>query len=94
VYDLPAQRLASQHTPTADCPIPQTYIDCILDGCLQYGPLFAQEFLQSTRGWKREAFVNDRDASLKKYPGKHKRRIDARVIDRLMEEFVEYDDAL
>lgn len=99
MYDLPtttSPSLQEKHSPTPDCPIPQTYVDCILDGCLQYGIQFAQEFLQSTSGWVKEALLNDRHAAVakRKYTGNHEGQHDPSVIDQLIEQFVQYEELI
>ncbi|TPX58115.1 hypothetical protein PhCBS80983_g03369 [Powellomyces hirtus] len=57
------------HTPTPTIPIPQSYIDCILTGCLQYGPAFAHDFVTHTKGWESGTWINDRhaDVSVRRY---------------------------
>ncbi|KAJ3315032.1 hypothetical protein HDV04_004832 [Boothiomyces sp. JEL0838] len=62
-----------EHIPTPNCPIPQSYIDCILAGCLSIGKEFAEEFVLSTRGWNSECWWNDREAciTIKKYNSQH-----------------------
>ena len=49
-----------QHSPCAKFPIPQSYVDCILSGCLYYGEDFARDFVKSTHGWCYESFLQDR----------------------------------
>lgn len=51
-----------KHIPSPKCPIPQSYLDCILVGCLTFGREFAQEFIKSTKGWCPKSFLNDRYA--------------------------------
>jgi cation transport regulator ChaC len=53
-------KTCAPHTPSKLYPIPQSYLDCILAGCLQYGNDFARGFLTSTKGWKLELLLNDR----------------------------------
>lgn len=48
--------------PDAEHPIPQSYIDVVLTGFLDFGTDFAKEFVDSTEGWK--YIVNDRDNPL------------------------------
>jgi hypothetical protein len=38
--------------PDAEHPIPQSYIDVVLNGFLDFGIDFAKEFIDSTDGWK------------------------------------------
>lgn len=48
----------------ASHPIPQSYVDIILQGCWTYSTDFATQFMETTRGWpsddSKNAFVNDR----------------------------------
>jgi len=42
-----------------DFPICQTYLDCVLNGCLEWGGEdVAEQFILSTGGWS-EFFLND-----------------------------------
>lgn len=50
----------SAETPLPNRPIMQTYLDVILNGCLDYGESFARRFLQTTSPWQH--LVNDRRA--------------------------------
>lgn len=61
VYELPSNKL--QHTPSPTTPIPQSYVDCILAGCLLYGATFAHQFIEQTAGWDAGTWVNDRNAN-------------------------------
>ncbi|KAJ3274377.1 hypothetical protein HDV01_002981 [Terramyces sp. JEL0728] len=45
---------------TVDLPIPQSYIDCCLTGCLSIGVDFAKEFIASTKGWALFPLMFDR----------------------------------
>ncbi len=38
-------------TPDEHSPILQSYLDVILQGCLEYGEDFAEEFIKTTHGW-------------------------------------------
>jgi cation transport regulator ChaC len=49
------------HVPSPVCPIPMSYLDVILSGCLSFGYEFAKEFLLSTKGWCSKSLVNDRN---------------------------------
>ncbi|KAJ3005783.1 hypothetical protein HKX48_000467 [Thoreauomyces humboldtii] len=60
VYQQLAEHVV--HIPTPAIPIPQSYVDCILTGCLQYGPAFARDFVQQTHGWDAGPWINDRHA--------------------------------
>jgi hypothetical protein len=50
--------------PSLRYPIAQTYVDIMLRGCLSISKEFAQEFLQTTKGWhlKDDQHNNDSDA--------------------------------
>jgi len=48
----------SQAAPEAARPIMQSYLDVILNGCLNYGPDFARRFTELTGQWQH--LVNDR----------------------------------
>jgi hypothetical protein len=50
----------SNHKPSPCCPIPQSYVDCVLIGCLRFGKEFAQRFIQTTKGWCQKSIWNDR----------------------------------
>ncbi|XJO73775.1 hypothetical protein BDV3_004702 [Batrachochytrium dendrobatidis] len=70
LYEDPTGHIstAKTHTPCIHCPIPQSYIDCMISGCLEFGIHFAQQFVASTDGWE-GTWLDDRFASdaLKKY---------------------------
>ncbi|KAJ3055192.1 hypothetical protein HK097_011268 [Rhizophlyctis rosea] len=57
------------HIPCCNSPIPQSYIDCIIAGCLMYGAEFTRQFINSTIGWDSGVWLNDRhaDESVRKY---------------------------
>ncbi|KAJ1558742.1 hypothetical protein HK096_005794 [Nowakowskiella sp. JEL0078] len=87
------EKKAQTFSPTPNVPIPQTYIDCIMQGCLLYSPLFAKRFVQLTRGWECSAngsWIDDRNSIIPKY----KRRPevgeisspDCRAIDEVLKE--------
>lgn len=63
--------IQQEHSPSFDCPIPASYIDCILKGCLKYSYEFALLFLCSTKGFSYDHYLNDRDHELlnRKYCG-------------------------
>jgi len=61
--------IQEEHTTTSiEHPIPQSYVDIILRGCLSISPEFAKEFLRETHGWKSDDvyWVDDRHDPL--YP--------------------------
>ena len=49
------------HSPSPSCPIPQSYLDCIMVGCLNIGQEFAQEFIKLTKGWCEKSYLLDRN---------------------------------
>ncbi|KAJ3061234.1 hypothetical protein HDU98_002853 [Podochytrium sp. JEL0797] len=58
-YVLPT----AEHTACKNIPIPQSYIDCIMEGALtEHGIAFAQDFINLTDGWAGAHWINDRDA--------------------------------
>jgi hypothetical protein len=89
VYQLPN---ASQvdHLPSDDYPIPQTYIDTIIAGCLNYGHEFTKAFLQLTRGWTRDYLKNDRHNPLKKFTFETI-SINPKIFDYLIQENVRFE---
>ncbi|KAI8824845.1 uncharacterized protein EV422DRAFT_516375 [Fimicolochytrium jonesii] len=98
VYELPppssrtsaCMRPAAPHTPTPCTPIPQSYIDCILTGCLAIHPTFARLFIDHTAGWDSGPWINDRAAcerSVKRYVGAEAER-GAEEVDGLLREGV------
>lgn len=48
-----------QLSPTDKMPIAQSYVDVVMDGCLEIGESFAREFVALTAGWK-APWVDDR----------------------------------
>ena len=89
VYKLPNSK-RSNHIPSSDYPIPQSYIDTILEGCLNYGYDFVKAFLTLTRGWTRDYVLNDRKKPLKKFT-LNSSLIDPRVLDDLIQENVIFE---
>ncbi|KAL2915878.1 hypothetical protein HK105_204579 [Polyrhizophydium stewartii] len=61
-------RRSPKHTPCRVCPIPQSYVDCIIDGCLRFGVGFAADFIATTHGWD-GVWIDDRNAcaAVRKY---------------------------
>lgn len=55
--------LNDNHLPCESFPIPQSYIDCVLSGCLRFGIEFAREFLKTTDCWS-GSWINDRNACI------------------------------
>lgn len=89
VYQLPNSKKSS-HLPSSDHPIPQSYIDTIIAGCLNYGQEFTRAFLQLTRGWTRDFLMNDRHQPLKKFTI-DKTSINPMVFDYLIQENVIFE---
>lgn len=89
VYQLP-NSTKSVHFPSIDYPIPQSYIDTIIAGCLNYGQEFTRAFLQLTRGWTRGCLMNDRQKPLKKFTI-DKLSINPMVFDNLIQENVIFE---
>lgn len=46
--------------PTAIYPLLQSYIDLVLQGCLEYGPDYARELIETTADWDQH-WLNDRE---------------------------------
>jgi hypothetical protein len=65
--------------PSLECPIAQSYVDFVLEGCLQFGEHFAKRFIQSTSGWE-YPWINDRDKP------RYRRaiKVDAERIDEIL----------
>lgn len=61
---LEKDALLETHLPSTAFPIPQSYLDCVLIGCMHYGLDFARQFILSTDGWCPLSWLNDRDARL------------------------------
>ncbi|KAJ3068186.1 Cytosolic carboxypeptidase 2 [Podochytrium sp. JEL0797] len=58
-YVLPT----AEHTACKNIPIPQSYIDCIMEGALkEHGIAFAEDFIHLTDGWAGAHWINDRNA--------------------------------
>ena len=45
--------------PDAEYPLLQSYIDVVIEGGLEYGPDFAREIIETTKGWSKY-WLNDR----------------------------------
>lgn len=85
-------------------PIPQSYVDIILKGCLTISEDFARSFIDTTKGWHNQdgegpSFVDDRENPIYIRADKEASAEHAEVIDQLLEEHrptafenrVEYD---
>lgn len=67
--------------PTPEKPIMQSYLDVILNGCLDYGPEFAARFAQTTHFW--EHLVDDRHQP--QYPRPLKSTVRIPQIDQIIQ---------
>ncbi|KAJ3046275.1 hypothetical protein HDV00_000088 [Rhizophlyctis rosea] len=82
------------HKPCRKSPIPQSYIDCIIAGCMMYGSEFTRQFVCSTLGWDSGVWLNDRhaDESVRKYVPNvacgEVDVVDADVVDGLLKEVI------
>jgi hypothetical protein len=85
------QEKNNTHRPSMNCPIPLSYIDVILSGCLSFGREFAREFLVSTKGWCPKSVLNDRNREVRKYSlsygDNHRVIVDQLLVDVLPLEF-------
>jgi hypothetical protein len=72
----------------ASHPIPQSYVDIIIRGCLTISEEFAKTFVETTAGWNDESaeehFVDDRDVPLYKRADTDYSNANAHKIDRLL----------
>ena len=89
VYQLPDSK-KSRHIPSCDYPIPQSYIDTIMAGCLNYGQEFTRAFLKLTGGWTKDYLMNDRKRPLKKFTVE-KNHIDPMFFDYLIQANVVFE---
>lgn len=82
-------------------PIPQSYVDIIIRGCLTISEDFARSFIETTHGWNHEEdhWVDDRELPIYKradpeYSNEHGEKIDNLLeehIEEQIEERVQYD---
>lgn len=82
-------------------PIPQSYVDIIIRGCLTISEDFARSFIETTKGWKHDEdhWVDDRDVPIYSRADSEFSNANADKIDKLIEEHkpealeerVEYD---
>lgn len=77
-------RVVEKCQPESTTPLPQTYIDTCLKGCLEIGnQMLAQEFIDETIGWD-GIWINDREYPV--YPrAAQVSKTDIEVIDRLLD---------
>jgi len=94
VYIIPKENQLQR--ATFELPILQSYIDIVINGCLEYGEEFARKFIQTTYGWN-NYWLNDR--SIPRRPWIHEknfRKIDTLLKEELREKYtiklpVDYD---
>lgn len=69
-------------------PIPQSYVDIIIRGCLTISEDFARSFIENTHGWEHEEehWVDDRDIPIYKRADSEYSNKNAEMIDTLLEE--------
>lgn len=72
-------------------PIPQSYVDIIIRGCLTISEDFARSFIENTHGWKDEEdhWVDDRDVPIYKRADPDFSSEHGETIDKLLEEHIE-----
>lgn len=92
----PVSTVSKCHSPSPSCPIPQSYIDCIITGCLSISLEFAQEFIRTTFGWSLQCMLNDRNHCVKhrKYPLYGNANcciVDPQLIDGIVQDCLPYD---
>ncbi len=78
-------------------PIPQSYVDIIIRGCLTISEDFARSFIETTHGWNHDEdhWVDDREVPIYKradpeFSSEHGDAID-KLLDEKLEERVQYD---
>jgi hypothetical protein len=102
VFDAKERNLANpdvkvwiymQHDPIpADPshPIPQSYVDIIIRGCLTISEDFARSFIENTAGWEHadseDHWVDDREFPIYKRADSEYSNANADMIDQLLEE--------
>ena len=50
---------------SSDYPIAQSYVGIVVRGCLMISKSFAQEFIQTTKGWERASCSNNATTATK-----------------------------
>jgi hypothetical protein len=72
-------------------PIPQSYVDIIIRGCLTISKDFARSFIETTHGWKddEDHWVDDRELPIYKRADPEFSSEHGEVIDKLLEEHIE-----
>lgn len=75
-------------------PIPQSYVDIIMRGCLTISEDFARSFIETTAGWNDEHedhWVDDRDVPIYKRADSDYSSANADMIDQLLDENTQLD---
>lgn len=72
-------------------PIPQSYVDIIIRGCLTISEDFARSFIETTHGWKDEEdhWVDDREVPIYRRADPEFSSEHGETIDKLLEEHIE-----
>ena len=72
-------------------PIPQSYVDIIIRGCLTISEDFARSFIETTHGWKddEDHWVDDREVPIYQRADTDYSDAHGETIDKLLEEHVE-----
>ena len=68
------------HKPSTKHPIPQSYVDVILNGCFDYGREFTDSFIRTTTGWNH--LLDDRHSP--RYPRHIKNFQHAVLVDAIL----------
>jgi len=72
-------------------PIPQSYVDIIIRGCLTISEDFARSFIETTHGWNHDEdhWVDDREIPIYKRADPEFSSEHGETIDKLLEEHIE-----
>lgn len=75
----------------ASHPIPQSYVDIIIRGCLTISEDFARSFIETTHGWKddEDHWVDDREVPIYQRADTDYSDAHGETIDKLLEDHVE-----
>jgi hypothetical protein len=77
--------------PCKNHPIAQSYVDVIIEGCMEISKEFTEEFFQLTFGWK-YTWVDDRQEP--RYPRHALNTISIQTIDQLIQQYMPDRDRL
>ena len=83
IYVYALNKKEQLQRPTYKYPILQSYLDVVINGCLEYGIEFAIKFIKTTKGWS-EWWLNDRINPRR--PWVHENNY--KKIDKLLKEYV------